>query len=246
MGLGCSIYFSVVLPCLLFTISLSCFFGFYFGLVWPEVEETEDYVQSVCAFTNLTTVAFRCCDIVDCLCEECYLYEDCKTLQEQLVEGFCCGDYRCCSTCCDTCTSCNSDGTSCTSYSCNCYCCVSVSSDSCRTACGTCHSFTAKGEFDTKGSPPRETIEFVRTDSCGRDNFVCKADKVKYYSGETECWYQKSNPEGSLRFDDPYDVPDGHWALVGLSAGGMLFSLLLGLLLCFTLFLVPRIKHNCT
>ncbi|KAL6050821.1 hypothetical protein QOT17_019586 [Balamuthia mandrillaris] len=242
-----TIYIAVtVLLSALFIISLACFFGFYFGLVYPEVQDSEDYSKTTCTITDVTIRPYRCCDVVDCSCSECFNFPLCGLLQANLTEGACCGGPACCRECCSTCTDCSShsstssggsSGTTCYTYECNCYCCQSVQRETCRTACGTCNEFTVEGEFEAKG----QLYEFERVEICGRDDVGCVDGKQGFYEGEVDCWYQESNPNEGLVFSDPVYLPDGHWALVGLAAAGMGCSFL-GCLLLGAVALVFAVK----
>eukprot|EP00698_Gefionella_okellyi_P023770 TRINITY_DN8213_c0_g1_i1.p1 TRINITY_DN8213_c0_g1~~TRINITY_DN8213_c0_g1_i1.p1 ORF type:complete len:1002 (-),score=220.64 TRINITY_DN8213_c0_g1_i1:108-3092(-) len=76
------------------------------AVTWPQ------YVRNV-TFKSaaMTTVAhqdnpYRCCDIVNCICQEAYMYPSCLQLQATLTAGPCNVGYYCCSRIC---------------YSCNCY-----------------------------------------------------------------------------------------------------------------------------
>lgn len=135
----------------------------FFKLNYPEIKRN-NYVYTICKIINLKTVTTYCCEIT---CSECtdvsFNVPDCNTLvnvgnsfDPQLCAknytfcrplGICGNGYECCETCWSTCTDCTPIigpsgipiGESCTTYSCNPYCCESVSNLQCQMNCPFCY-----------------------------------------------------------------------------------------------------------
>ena len=102
--------------------------------------------------------------------------------------GYCCDGYYCCSTCCSTCTSCSGSGSrrSCSTYSCNCYCCGSVSNRLCSIICPTCYRGVIRGDYQgattyiTNGT----SISEFSTDEAAANAYI-----AQYSAGQTHKGY---------------------------------------------------------
>jgi len=191
---------------IVFLVHIGLLFGIWFGVVQKNLDDRKYFTESTCHAISYTDMPFRCCQTGSCACEQCNLLQpscdNSQLIQQKLNQSTCCGSsccaQRCCSTCCSQ--SCDSDGKNChmVCVSCNCYCCKSVSQETCAFRCGTC--FTIGVTFELTFNDRIYTRQF----SCDLDEWTCEHDLWKRYGtpgNSWDCWYDARNPDVVPRFD---------------------------------------------
>lgn len=101
-----------------FVVCLGLFFGFFFGLVYPEVRKNTLYQKTKCMTLSTQVVPYRDCYKSCGGCSSCSLCISCSVkmgihstrdkydLDTFGISGTCGNGYECCSQCCETCTRC--------------------------------------------------------------------------------------------------------------------------------------------
>ncbi|KAF0424049.1 hypothetical protein F8M41_006664 [Gigaspora margarita] len=141
-------------------------------------------------------------------------------------QATCDNGYYCCNECCSTCTSCtvNSDGSSsCTTYSCNCYCCASTNHQSCQIKCPVCYTMELMVQYPLWGG------EIITSKiSVDYDQALVEVQKfltANPVESKVRCYYNPENPSQVLLSID-YTVRT--WILVGISAFILFLVLVIG------------------
>ena len=176
----------------LWIVALALFWaGVYKDIV---VKHHFEAVESV--IERHTPNPFRCCDIVNCRCEN-YVGLKCPYSYAYLIEGPCDNDYYCCRERCYEC-SCSRDSNGHESCSTCCECIESVSHQRCDVACGTCYRPTLDVSYIY-----RETSLVTRTVGfCGRDNTACRDRMFRENPiGERRVAYVNPEQPSDLRQD---------------------------------------------
>ncbi|KAL0491620.1 hypothetical protein AKO1_010316 [Acrasis kona] len=185
--------------CIIFLVFAVIFFavwiGLFFGLNYSEIVVHETYERSICSAEGNSIGQYTCCTKTCSYCSSCSIGSmSCNSAYSSLAQNTsssCCDGYNCCSTCCSTCTSCS--GKSCRTYSCNCYCCASVSNRLCNVRCDSCWRPTIN--VNVKLLDGREVASTMNNE-CGRD-YSCVNRYLNTYSNGTNfaCVYNPQDPK---------------------------------------------------
>ena len=135
--------------------------------MFPDLVRMTTWESTEFIAEQLNENPFRCCDIVNCACQN-YDGESCNSRLKSLTEGYCDKGYYCCEEECHRCR-CDSDG----SCSRCCTCIEQVSHRRCESVCGTCYDAeVVMRYYDKEGSTYFASI----TEQCGRDDYKCVDD----------------------------------------------------------------------
>eukprot|EP00698_Gefionella_okellyi_P018662 TRINITY_DN5626_c0_g1_i1.p1 TRINITY_DN5626_c0_g1~~TRINITY_DN5626_c0_g1_i1.p1 ORF type:complete len:973 (+),score=213.97 TRINITY_DN5626_c0_g1_i1:149-2920(+) len=77
--------------------------GVGWGFVWPQYVVNQTFKQATMRVVAQTDNPFRCCDTVNCLCQEAGAYPTCSSLLASLTAGPCNIGYYCCARYCYSC-----------------------------------------------------------------------------------------------------------------------------------------------
>lgn len=194
-SMNCYCCASSPLAVILLIAFLGVWFGLFFGLNLREIQIKHVWHASTCYVVARDIRPYRCCDRSCPNCNECpkglrKCQDVLATLPVNQTEQ-CCNGFACCSTCCDTCSSCDNNG--CTTYSCNCECCSSVDDDFCTVTCYQCWKPIVFMQYNTTENA---TITSSMEEECGT-NFDCVDSYFEIWQmgRNTSCWYDPSNPK---------------------------------------------------
>jgi len=155
--------------------------------IYQKDKDSKEWSHSICNATNVDVLAYRCCGIVNCRCNECPGHTpSCGQRMADLSVGSCCGEAQCCV---EDCLRRRSEMHQLVSRIKGCDCISRVSRRTCENRCGTCYLFTINLEFDSdegKGIVPYEV-------KCGMNDYDCvNKTNVEFYEGATrDCWYKR-------------------------------------------------------
>ncbi|KAJ7144961.1 hypothetical protein C8R43DRAFT_560941 [Mycena crocata] len=165
---------------ILLAASLPLFFGLFFGLNYPEIVRS-GWPLTRCTVLASEIDSRYCCETscsTSCASAPSGA-QQCSAQVSSINSGFsptacaanstacptgpgstCNGGYHCCNTCCSTCQSCTTScsGTpstctqSCTSYSCNCYCCSQTNNWACQLSCPICYTVDVDVTYKARGT----------------------------------------------------------------------------------------------
>lgn len=223
----------------------------FWFISYEEIVDNENFVQTHCDIERVYDDPYRCCEIGNCECRNCFKGVDpsCGKRLGDLTEGPCCQGYHCCrEECCRYCTRCSSTssgGRSCSTYCCGHCCAESVNRRLCYSHCGTCHHLFTEVKVHIHG----ELFDYTQVSHCGLDKFTCvDAWHARWEEGSRRtCYYDKTTvPVGkragkvSLRvvFKEPdYDVAALFFAAF--------FWLIIVVILFYLSYLVARESGHC-
>jgi len=178
-------------------VSLILWFSLFFPLLFPQIEVNTVYGNANCTILSATKVPYLCCYKTCSVCSSCYWTDpSCSSLLATNSPGPCCDGYECCNQCCQECTSCSGSGSSrsCTTYSCNCYCCDSVANLACNVYCPTCWQVVVQAEYTCKGNSQCcvgiQPATFVK--DCGQDQSCADQfllEPFLQYNTTSTCYY---------------------------------------------------------
>lgn len=208
-------------------ISTVLFFSIFFTTTYEEIEERDRVIPASCTTLDSNITSYDCCEIDRCQCEECYNYDRCNQVIQNLEENYCCGNPRCCKEECDQCCTTNSykcGESTCyrnNCHQCNCRCTREVGSETCHTICGTCWNLWAILDVYIDNG---ERERFRREEHCGLDDSRCVEEfKAEWIiSGFEDCFW------------DPKDE-EVHWRLRKINVASAFFSALFGLTLLISI-----------
>ncbi|KAJ7768671.1 hypothetical protein DFH07DRAFT_807562 [Mycena maculata] len=211
----------------LLALSLPLFFGFFFGLNYPEI------VRSGWPLTRCTVLASEidsryCCETsCSSTCASAPSgAQSCSAEISSIDNGYspaacasnstlcptgpgstCNGGYNCCSTCCSTCQSCTTSCSgspstctqSCTTYPCNCYCCNSTDDWACQLSCPLCYTVDVDVTYKERGSS--STVNTTYTQDFKQDLTSAKSFFNAHIANSTSfCYYNPKN-DSQVVFD---------------------------------------------
>ncbi|CAG8719728.1 12941_t:CDS:2 [Cetraspora pellucida] len=136
-------------------------------------------------------------------------------------QAICDNGYYCCNECCQTCTRCYNN--SCTTYSCNCWCCDYTYHQSCQIKCPECYTLKLMVQYPIWGGEIITSNITVDYDQALTDaqNFMTTYP----VESQVRCYY---NPENPLQVLLSIDYSVRTWVLVGISAFILFVMLAIG------------------
>ncbi|KAJ6527505.1 hypothetical protein B0H19DRAFT_1196135 [Mycena capillaripes] len=224
----------------LLVVSLALFFGFFFGLNYPEIVR-HGWPVTRCAVLNSEIATRYCCE-TSCATASCQNAPvgspQCSSLISSIASGYspiacssnssscppqigstCNGGYYCCNRCCQTCKSCTT--------SCNCSCCSESTHLSCTLSCPVCYTVDLQIHYSSRDGKEHD-VSYVQ-------DFSKDADKADEFFGRhmtnstSKCWYNPAN-EAQVLLDISFTV----WKWVVTSIFGILpLIITLGSIACY-------------
>ncbi len=220
-----------------------CFTTLFVGLELPEILRA-NYVTTACKVLSYQTTKAYHCATEDCQCRESRA-PTCKRMISYLERAFspetciakdvcpgtqaCSNGYMCCQECCGTCSSCDADG-NCYSYSCNCWCCDSVSNHRCDVACEIYLSGDMVVVLADTNTTARVVLPF------GTNVAASQVAETKYAQNNTVVCYHHPTDYYEIVFDVGYTA----WKWVVTTLFGIV-----PLAVCLGVFFVRVDAHLC-
>jgi hypothetical protein len=164
---------------------------------------------------------YRCCDTVDCRCQEAASWmKGCSVMEQSLEEGQCAGSSQCCSH--GTRRVCTGSGEKrrCTSIS---YCTRRISARTCTVVCGSCYRPSIRLGYAVNGRyyVSQETID------CDRDDRACVNEFLgaAVVNASATVYYSQEEPSRAWFHDPPYEVPPAIIVFLVLFSTGFVAAL---------------------
>ncbi|KAJ6564088.1 hypothetical protein B0H19DRAFT_1140313 [Mycena capillaripes] len=238
----------------LLVVSLALFFGFFFGLNYPEIVR-HGWPVTRCAVLNSAVTTRYCCE-TSCATASCQNAPvgspQCSSLISSIASGYspsacssnssscppqigstCNGGYYCCTRCCQTCKSCTTSckkgvcSQSCNSYPCNFSCCSESTHLSCTLSCPICYTVSLQLRYSSRDGK-EHNISYAQ-------DFSKDADKADAFfnrhmtNSTSNCWYNPAN-DAQVLLDISFTV----WKWVVTSIFGILpLTITLGSIACY-------------
>jgi hypothetical protein len=182
----------------------------FFLPIYDDIIQVTSWKETELVTEALDENPFKCCDVINCRCENYYGPDQCGILRKQLLtddrmSGTCGKGPKCCRhrsyqcNCRLKCKQSCKNGrctTKCKTKCDTCRECIqSVHNERCDVQCGTCYTPTVTAQFYNEDTD--SVVTTYRVDTCGRDNRQCAINFLNSYGpigSKRIVYYDPANP----------------------------------------------------